>query len=262
MFDTASASNGVKLALLEGQLLTREIDRATFIERAANLGLPAPAIGDAADKFMAIAANQAARRATLRSSYDYIVIGSGASGSVVARRLAENQDAQVLLLEAGGEDLKPGILITETWFFNQGGEFDWNFAAEPSPSVNNRSIAQAMGKAIGGGTSINGMVWARGTRTTSTTGPRKPATTRGITGTYSTSTAASRTGTAFRIHNGAVAAARSSFSPLPIQAPSRRPSSGPQSPWASRPSPTRTASCRKVRAARRSPMCVSAMAAG
>src|SRR6202011_5819781 len=162
MFETASASNGVKLALLEGQLLTREIDRATFIERAANLGLPAPAIGDAADKFMAIAANQAARRATLRSSYDYIVIGSGASGSVVARRLAENQDAQVLLLEAGGEDLKPGILIPETWFFNQGGEFDWNFAAERSPSVNNRSIAQAMGKAIGGGTSINGLVWARG----------------------------------------------------------------------------------------------------
>ena len=162
MFDTASASNGVKLALLEGQLLTREIDRATFIERAANLGLPAPAIGDAADKFMAIAANQAARRATLRSSYDYIVIGSGASGSVVARRLAENQDAQVLLLEAGGEDLKPGILIPETWFFNQGGEFDWNFAAERAPEVNNRSIAQAMGKAIGGGTSINGMVWARG----------------------------------------------------------------------------------------------------
>jgi choline dehydrogenase len=162
MFDTASASNGVKLALLEGQLLTREINRATFLERAANLGLPALATGDAADKFMSIAANQAARRATLRSSYDYIVIGSGASGSVVARRLAENQDAQVLLLEAGGGDLTPGILITETWFLNLGGEFDWNFAAERSPSVNNRSIAQAMGKAIGGGTSINAMVWARG----------------------------------------------------------------------------------------------------
>jgi hypothetical protein len=75
MFDTASASNGVKFALLEGQLLTQEIDRATFVERAADLGLPVPAIGDAADKFMVIAANQAARRATLRSSYDYIVIG-------------------------------------------------------------------------------------------------------------------------------------------------------------------------------------------
>jgi hypothetical protein len=57
MFDTATASNGVKLALLEGQLLTREIDRATFIERAANLDLSAPSIGDAADKFMAIAAS-------------------------------------------------------------------------------------------------------------------------------------------------------------------------------------------------------------
>ena len=162
MFDTTSASSGVKFALLEGQLLTRETDRSTFVDRAADLGLLPSVVAEAADKFVAIAANQAARRAALRSSYDYIVIGSGASGSVVARRLAENRDAQVLLLEAGGDDLKPGILITETWFFNQGGEFDWNFGAEPSPSVNNRSIAQAMGKAIGGGTSINGMVWARG----------------------------------------------------------------------------------------------------
>ena len=162
MFDTSSASTSVKLALLEGQLLAREIDRTTFVDRAADLGLPAAAVGDAAEKFEAIAANQAARRGNLRSTYDYIVIGSGASGSVVARRLAENRDAQVLLLEAGGDDLKPGILITETWFFNQGGEFDWNFSAERSPSVNNRSIVQAMGKALGGGTSINAMVWARG----------------------------------------------------------------------------------------------------
>jgi choline dehydrogenase len=162
MFDTSSASKGVKFALLEGQLLAREIDHTTFVDRAADLGLPAAAVGDAAEKFEAIAANQTTRRANLRSAYDYIVIGSGASGSVVARRLAENRDAQVLLLEAGGDDLKPGILITETWFFNQGGEFDWNFGAERSPGVNNRSIVQAMGKALGGGTSINGMVWARG----------------------------------------------------------------------------------------------------
>jgi choline dehydrogenase len=162
MFDTASASNGVKFALLEGQLLTRDIGRSTFVDRAADLGLPASVVAEAADKFLAIAANQATRRAALQPSYDYIVIGSGASGSVVARRLAENRETQVLLLEAGGGDLKPGILIPETWFFNQGGEFDWQFGAERSPSVNNRSIAQAMGKAIGGGTSINGMVWARG----------------------------------------------------------------------------------------------------
>jgi len=131
MFDTDTASNGVKFALLEGQLLSHEIERASFVDRAANLGLPAPVISEAADKFLAIAANQTARRAALRSSYDYIVVGSGASGSVVARRLAENPDTHVLLLEAGGDDLKPGILITETWFFNQGGEFDWACAKEP-----------------------------------------------------------------------------------------------------------------------------------
>jgi len=162
MFETESASKGVKLGLLEGQLLARELDRSTFIRRASDLGLPASDVANAADKFLAVAANQAARRSALRSSYDYIVIGSGASGSVVARRLAENHDAQVLLLEAGSDDLKAGILITETWFFNQGGEHDWNFSAERSPSVNNRSIVHAMGKALGGGTSINGMVWARG----------------------------------------------------------------------------------------------------
>jgi signal transduction histidine kinase len=50
MFDTATASNGVKLALLEGQLLTREIDRATFIERTSNLDLSAPSIGDATEE--------------------------------------------------------------------------------------------------------------------------------------------------------------------------------------------------------------------
>lgn len=162
MFDTTHASNGVKFALLEGQLLEGQIDRPTFLARATELGLGRSEIGDAADTFLAIAANQAARRADPRAQYDYIVVGSGAAGSVVARRLAENKDVTVLLLEAGGDDINPGILITETWFFNQGGAFDWNFGAEPGPSVNNRSITQAMGKALGGGTSINGMVWARG----------------------------------------------------------------------------------------------------
>src|SRR5260221_11724780 len=50
VFDTASASDGVKLALLEGQLLAREFDRAPFIGRASNLGLPGPAIAKPADK--------------------------------------------------------------------------------------------------------------------------------------------------------------------------------------------------------------------
>jgi choline dehydrogenase-like flavoprotein len=96
-----------------------------------------------------------------KSSDDYIVVGSGAAGSVVARRRAENPKSQVLLV-VGDEDLKPNVQKAENWYFNQRGVMDWSFAAEPAAAVNNRSIHQARGKVSSGGTSINRMVWARG----------------------------------------------------------------------------------------------------
>src|SRR5262249_30054992 len=111
---------------------------------------------------LAIARNQSERRCRLQPAYDYIVVGSGASGSVVAGRLAEDPSVQVLLLEAGGEDLSPEVLNTEAWFMNIGSERDWSFRAEPGAGVNHRALHQAAGRLLGGGTSINGMVWARG----------------------------------------------------------------------------------------------------
>ena len=60
MFETESASKEVKFALLEGQLLSRELDRTSFVQRASQLGLPAAAVSEAADKYLAIAANQTA----------------------------------------------------------------------------------------------------------------------------------------------------------------------------------------------------------
>ena len=106
--------------------------------------------------------NQRKLRSNLKSQYDFIVCGSGSSGSVVARRLAENPDVSVLLLEAGGSDDVPSVTESARWFENLGTERDWNFVAQPNPHLKGRSMLLNMGKVLGGGSSINVMAWARG----------------------------------------------------------------------------------------------------
>ncbi len=106
--------------------------------------------------------NQRRLRSNLKSHYDFIVCGSGSSGSVVARRLAENPDVSVLLLEAGGSDDVPSVTEAARWFENLGSERDWKFLAQPNPHLKGRSMPLNMGKVLGGGSSINVMVWARG----------------------------------------------------------------------------------------------------
>jgi choline dehydrogenase len=106
--------------------------------------------------------NQRKLAAELKSQYDFIVCGSGSSGSVVARRLAENPDVSVLLLEAGGSDAVPSVMEAGQWPLNIGSERDWGFKDHPNPHLNGRSILLSMGKVLGGGSSINVMAWARG----------------------------------------------------------------------------------------------------
>src|SRR5499426_685512 len=98
----------------------------------------------------------------LKPRYDFSVCGSGSSGSVVARRLAENPDVSVLLLEAGGDDDVPSVSDPLRWFENLGTERDWKFAARPNPHLKGRSMPLSMGKVLGGGSSINVLAWARG----------------------------------------------------------------------------------------------------
>lgn len=74
--------------------------------------------------------NQQRLRSNLKSQYDFIVCGSGSSGSVVARRLAENPNVSVLLLEAGGDDDVPSVREPLRWFENLGTERVWNLVAE------------------------------------------------------------------------------------------------------------------------------------
>ncbi|WLH38327.1 GMC family oxidoreductase N-terminal domain-containing protein [Pseudomonas sp. FP2196] len=94
--------------------------------------------------------------------FDFIVCGAGTAGSVVAGRLAENPEVRVLLIEAGGSDEHPHVLEPGNWPLNLGGERDWNFSAAANPHLNDRKIPLNMGRGLGGGSSINVMLWARG----------------------------------------------------------------------------------------------------
>jgi choline dehydrogenase len=111
-----------------------------------------------------VAVNQRQLSENPRASYDFIVCGAGSSGSVVARRLAENPAVTVLLIEAGGSDDVPTVMDPAAWPGNLGSATDWGFVAEPNPHLNGRALPMSMGKVLGGGSSINVMLWARGHR--------------------------------------------------------------------------------------------------
>lgn len=103
-------------------------------------------------------------KSALKPAYDFIVCGAGSSGSVIARRLAEHAGVEVLLLEAGGSDEAASVREPSLWPTNLGSERDWGFLAQPNPHLDGREIPMSMGKGLGGGSSINVMVWARGHR--------------------------------------------------------------------------------------------------
>lgn len=95
--------------------------------------------------------------------FDYVIVGAGSAGCVLANRLTEDGRHRVLLLEAGGRDTNPWLHIP----LGYGKVFDdpkvnWCYATEPDPTCDGRRIVQPRGKVLGGSSSINGMVYIRG----------------------------------------------------------------------------------------------------
>jgi choline dehydrogenase len=96
--------------------------------------------------------------------YDYIIVGAGSAGCVLANRLSADPQRRVLLLEAGGPDKRTEIHIPAAWSKTLKTELDWNYYTEPQEHLNNRQLYWPRGKTLGGSSSINAMIYIRGSR--------------------------------------------------------------------------------------------------
>ena len=100
----------------------------------------------------------------MSEQFDYVIVGAGSAGCVLAGRLSEDPDVRVALLEAGGEDTAPEIRIPAIFPIMFKTELDWDLFGDPEPGMDDRRLYLPRGRMLGGCSSINAMIYVRGNR--------------------------------------------------------------------------------------------------
>ncbi len=155
-------ARGEMLAHAEEALFRGKMTRRNFMRVAVAAGLSAATAVAYAEEASRAVANQQHNARALKGAYDYVVVGAGSAGCVVASRLSEDPSVSVLLIEEGGWNEQKSVQDPALWPTNIGTSSSYVHEYVGAAHCNERTIPLPMGRGIGGGSAINVMVWARG----------------------------------------------------------------------------------------------------